>query len=184
MIRESLEVADIFRKHGQAYRAANKMPLVHIRTMRSIEKCRTAELGGHIDECDCCGRIRISYNSCRNRHCPKCQFLKKEKWVVYSKPPFKDTETLIDYLGRYTHRIAIGNHRILKMEDDQVFFFWRDYADGNKKKIMKLEACEFIRRFLLHVLPEKFVKIRYYGLLEQKKRRDVFSMPQASCRFQ
>jgi hypothetical protein len=87
------------------------------------------------------------------------------EWVVYSKPPFKDAETLIDYLGRYTHRIAIGNHRILKMEDGQVFFSWRDYADGNKKKIMKLEASEFIRRFLLHVLPEKFVKLRYYGLL-------------------
>jgi len=326
-----IEVADIFRKHGQAYRAANKMPLVHIRTMRAIEKCRTAELGGHIDECDCCGRIRISYNSCRNRHCPKCQFLKKEKWleerkddllavpyfhvvftipaalnaialrnkrvfynilfrsvsetlselardpkhlggqigfisilhtwgqnlmdhphlhcivtggglshnatrwlsfrkrffipvkvlsrlfrgkvlfylkkswekrelefpgaiakiqdqfaallnnlyqmewVVYSKPPFKDAEMLIDYLGRYTHRIAIGNHRILKMEDGQVFFLWRDYADGNKKKIMKMEASEFIRRFLLHVLPEKFVKVRYYGLLSNRKSDTMLS---------
>jgi len=325
MTRESVEVADIFRKHGHAYRVSNKMPLYHLRTMRSIERCRTSELGGHIDECDCCGRIRISYNSCRNRHCPKCQFLKKEKWleerkedllpvpyfhvvftipaklnpialrnkrvlynilfrsvsetllelaadpkhlggqigficilhtwgqnlmdhphihcivtggglshdatrwlsfrkkffipvkvlsrlfrgkvlfylkkswekgdlkfpgvlaelqdqsgallnglykmewVVYSKPPFKDAETLIDYLGRYTHRIAIGNHRILKTEDGQVFFFWRDYADGNKKKIMKLEASEFIRRFLLHVLPEKFVKVRYYGLLANRK---------------
>jgi hypothetical protein len=326
-----VEVADIFRKHGQAYRVANKMPLNHIRTLQAIERCRTAELGGHVDECDCCGRIRISYNSCRNRHCPKCQFLKKEKWleerkeellpvpyfhvvftvpaklnplvlrnkrvlynilfrsvsetlfelardpkhlgveigfisilhtwgqnlmdhphihcivtggglcrdktrwlsfrkrffisvkvlsrlfrgkvlfylkkswetdqlkfpgvltglrdqstallndlyktdwVVYSKPPFKDTETLIDYLGRYTHRIAIGNHRILKMEDGQVFFFWRDYSDGNKKKIMRLEASEFIRRFLLHVLPEKFVKIRYYGLLSNRKSEKMLS---------
>jgi len=326
---ESVEVSDIFRKHGQAYRVTHKMLLNHIRTMRAIERCRTAELGGHVDECDCCGHIRISYNSCRNRHCPKCQFLKKEKWleerkedllpvpyfhvvftipaklnplalrnkrvlynilfrcvsetlfelasdpkhlggqigfisilhtwgqnlmdhphihcivtggglsrdatrwlsfrkrffipvkvlsrlfrgkvlfylkrswekgelkfpgaltelqdqsgvllnalyrmewVVYSKPPFKDAETLIDYLGRYTHRIAIGNHRILKMEDGQVFFFWRDYADGNKKKIMKLEASEFIRRFLLHVLPEKFVKVRYYGLLANRKSSSI-----------
>ena len=331
MTRASVEVADIFRKHGQAYRVSNKMPLNHIRTMRAIEKCRTAELGGHVDECDCCGRIRISYNSCRNRHCPKCQFLKKEKWleerkedllpvphfhvvftipailkpialrnkrvlynilfrcvsetlfelagdpkhlggqigfisilhtwgqnlmdhphihcivtggglsrdgtrwvscrkrffisvkvlsrlfrgkvlfnlkkswekgelkfpgtiaklqdqfaatlndlyqmewVVYSKPPFKDAEMLIDYLGRYTHRIAIGNHRILKMEDGHVFFLWRDYADGNKKKIMKLEASEFIRRFLLHVLPEKFVKVRYYGLLSNRKSDRMLS---------
>jgi len=299
--------------------------------MRAIERCRTAELGGHIDECDCCGRIKISYNSCRNRHCPKCQFLKKEKWleqrkedllpvpyfhvvftipakinplvlrnkkvlynilfqsvsetlselardpkhlggqigficilhtwgqnlmdhahihcivtgggispdgkrwlscrkgffipvkvlsrlfrgkvlaylkksweskelefsgalaklqnqftvllndlykmewVVYAKPPFKDPETLLDYLGRYTHRIAIGNHRILKMEDGEVFFGWRDYADGNKKKIMRLEASEFIRRFMLHVLPEKFVKIRYYGLLANRKRGSMLS---------
>ena len=331
MTRASVEVADIFRKHGQAYRVSRKMPLNHIRTMRAIERCRTAELGGHVDECDCCGRIRISYNSCRNRHCPKCQFLKKEKWlearkedllpvpyfhvvftipailkpialrnkrvlynilfrsvsetlfelardpkylggkigfisvlhtwgqnlmdhphihcivtggglsrdatrwlsfrkrffipvkvlsrlfrgkvlfylkkswekgdlkfpgtvakiqdqfaallndlyqmewVVYSKPPFKDAETLIDYLGRYTHRIAIGNHRILKMEDEQIFFLWSDYADGNKKKTMKLEASEFIRRFLLHVLPEKFVKVRYYGLLANRKSDTMLS---------
>ena len=328
---ESIEVAGIFCKHGHAYRVSNKMPLHHIRTMRAIERCRTAELGGHVDECDCCGHIRISYNSCRNRHCPKCQFLKKEKWledrkedllpipyfhvvftipaklnpialrnkrvfynilfrsvsetlfelsgdpkhlggqigficilhtwgqnlmdhphihcivtggglshdatrwlsfrkrffipvkvlsrlfrgkvlfylkkswetdelkfpgalaklqdqcavllndlykmewVVYSKPPFKNAETLIDYLGRYTHRIAIGNHRILKLENVQVFFLWRDYADGNKKKIMKLEASEFIRRFLLHVLPEKFVKIRYYGLLSNRKSHTMLS---------
>ena len=331
MTRASVEVADVFRKHGQAYRVSNKMPLNHIRTMRAIERCRTAELGGHVDECDCCGRIRISYNSCRNRHCPKCQFLKKEKWleqrkedllpvpyfhmvftipaklnplalrnkkifynilfrcvsetlfeltrdpkhlggqigficilhtwgqnlmdhahihcivtggglsydgkrwlscrkgffipvkvlsrmfrgkvldylkksweskelefsgtiaklkdrfsvfindlykmewIVYAKPPFKDTEILLEYLGRYTNRIAIGNHRILKMEDGEVFFIWRDYADGNKKKIMRLEASEFIRRFMLHVLPEKFVKIRYFGLLANKKRNTMLN---------
>jgi hypothetical protein len=91
------------------------------------------------------------------------------EWVVYSKPPFENAEMLIDYLGRYTHRIALGNHRILKMEDGKVFFIWRDYADGNKKKIMTMEAFEFIRRFLLHVLPEKFVKVRYYGLLANRK---------------
>ena len=82
---ESVEVSDIFRKHGQAYRVTHKMLLNHIRTMRAIERCRTAELGGHVDECDCCGHIRISYNSCRNRHCPKCQFLKKEKWLEERK---------------------------------------------------------------------------------------------------
>ena len=82
---------------------------------------------------------------------------------------------LIDYLGRYTHRIAIGNHRILKMKDGHIFFFWRDYADGNKKKIMKLEASEFIRRFLLHVLPKKFVKVRYYGLLSNRKSDRMLS---------
>ena len=328
---ESLEVADIFSKHGQPYRVSKKMSLNHIRTMRDIERCRTAKLGGHVDECDCCGRIRISYNSCRNRHCPKCQFLAKERWleerrenllpvpyfhvvftipaklnplvlrnkkicydilfrcvsetlfelardpkhlggqigficilhtwgqnlmdhahihsivtggalsldgtkwiscrkdffisvkvlsrlfrgkvidflkksweseglefsgdiaklkdrfahflndlyqmewVVYAKSPFKDPETLLEYLGRYTHRIAIGNHRILNMEDGLVSFIWRDYADGNKTKIMKLEASEFIRRFLLHVLPEKFVKIRYYGLLANRKSNTMLS---------
>ena len=328
---ESVEVSDIFRNYGHIYRASHHIPLNHIHAMRAIERCRTAELGGHVDECDSCGRLRISYNSCRNRHCPKCQFLKKERWleqrkedilpvpyfhvvftipgklnplvlrnkrvlynilfrsvsetlieltrdpkhlgaeigfiailhtwgqnlmdhahihcivtggglsldgkrwlscregfflpvkvlsrlfrgkvldylkksweseelefpgtiaklqdpnqfavflsdlynrewVVYSKPPFKNTETLLDYLGRYTHRIAIGNHRILKIKDGEVFFRWRDYADGNKKKIMKLEASEFIRRFLLHVLPEKFVKVRYYGLLANRKSQTM-----------
>jgi len=328
---ESVEVADIFCSHGHAYRMSNNIPLSHIRTMRAIERCRTAELGGHVDECDCCGRIRISYNSCRNRHCPKCQFLAKERWleqrrenllpvsyfhvvftipaklnpivlrnkkicydilfrcvsetlfelardpkhlggqigficilhtwgqnlmdhahihcivtggalspdgkswlscregffipvkvlsrlfrgkflfylkksweakelelsgataklkdrfavflndlyqmewVVYAKPPFKGPETLLEYLGRYTHRIAIGNHRITKMEGEEVSFIWRDYADGNKNKIMKLEASEFIRRYLLHVLPEKFVKIRYYGLLANRKSNTMLS---------
>jgi hypothetical protein len=72
--------------------------------------------------------------------------------VSYSKPPFKKTQDVIDYLGRYTHRIAISNHRLIKLEDDKVKFRWRDYADNNKSKIMTLEAHEFIRRFLLHVL--------------------------------
>jgi len=101
--------------------------------------------------------------------------LYKMEWIVYAKPPFKDTEILLEYLGRYTNRIAIGNHRILKMEDGEVFFIWRDYADGNKKKIMRLEASEFIRRFMLHVLPEKFVKIRYFGLLANKKRNTMLN---------
>jgi hypothetical protein len=299
--------------------------------MRAIEICRTAELGGHVDVCDTCGAIRISYNSCRNRHCPKCQFLRKEQWlearkqdllpvqyfhvvftipdelnplalrnqrviydilfksvsetltelgkdpkhlgaqigfisilhtwgqnlmdhphihcivtggglslngkrwlscrkkfflpvrvlsrlfrgkflsylkkgydseelifpgnighlqnselfkeflrglyshewVVYCKPPFKGPENVLKYLGRYTHRVAIGNHRIVRMEDAKVSFLWRDYADGNKNKVMALDVFEFIRRFLLHVLPERFVKIRYYGLLGNRNRKGM-----------
>jgi len=290
--------------------------------MHAIKICRTAELGGHIDECTDCGHVRISYNSCRNRHCPKCQFLRKEKWirarekdllpiryfhvvftvpdiinplvlrnqevmynilfkavketllelskrfgkigficilhtwgqnlidhphihcivtggglsnnrwvssrkkfflpvkvmsrlfrgkflfylkkvhdklgfygsvfflkekdaflsllkklydkewVVYCKPPFKSPETVIAYLGRYTHRIAITNHRIVDIKNGKVSFFWKDYADGNKTKIMTLDCFEFIRRFLLHVLPDGFVKIRYYGLLGNRNRKD------------
>ena len=76
-----LEVADIFRAFGPAYREAHKLPLRHLRAMRAIEICRTAELGGHLDQCDHCGTVRISYNSCRNRHCPKCQCLEKERWL-------------------------------------------------------------------------------------------------------
>ena len=320
-----IEVADIIRRYGDAYRSAHPMPANRLRVMRSIEVCRTKELGGHIDKCEHCGAETNSYNSCRNRHCPKCQFLKKEQWiearqkdllpivyfhvvftiphllnplvlynqellynllfravsetlrqlakdpkrlgaevgfisilhtwgqnlmdhfhlhnivtgggltpdgkwksckgrffidvkvlsklfrgkflgylkelhkekkliypgdlkapgafnallsklyqmdwVSYSKTPFKKTQNVIDYLGRYTHRIAISNHRLIKLEDDKVTFQWRDYADNNKSKIMTLEAHEFIRRFLLHVLPGQFVKIRHYGLLGNRCRK-------------
>jgi hypothetical protein len=326
---EQIEVADILRRYGPLYRNAHPMPANRLRAMRAIETCRTADQGGHVDECGHCGTKTISYNSCRNRHCPKCQFLKKErwiedrgkdllpipyfhvvftipdllnplvlrnqevlyaalfkavsetltelaldrkrlgaeigfisilhtwgqnlmdhphvhnvvtggglskggrkwrscrngfflpvkvmsklfrgkfiaylkklrvenkliypgavshlassgafnalisdlykkKWVVYCKPPFDGTKGVLEYLGRYTHRIAISNHRIVKMEDDKVSFRWRDYADNNKKKIMTVDANEFIRRFLLHVLPDRFVKIRHYGLLGNRCRR-------------
>lgn len=305
------------------------MPINRLRAMRAIETCRTAEQGGHVDECGHCGTKVISYNSCRNRHCPKCQFLKKEqwieargkellpipyfhvvftipdklnplvlrnqevlygllfkavsetlselaktpkhlgaelgfisilhtwgqnlmdhphihaivtggglsldgrkwksckndfffpvkvmsklfrgkfiaylkklraenkliypgavshlaqgaawgalsstlykkKWVVYCKPPFDGAKGVLEYLGRYTHRIAISNHRIVKTENDSVSFRWRDYADNNKSKIMTVSADEFIRRFLFHVLPDRFVKIRHYGLLGNRCRK-------------
>ncbi len=97
--------------------------------------------------------------------------LYKKKWVVYCKPPFDGTKGVLEYLGRYTHRIAISNHRIVKLENDEVSFRWRDYADNNKTKIMTVDADEFIRRFLLHVLPDRFVKIRHYGLLGNRCRR-------------
>jgi hypothetical protein len=328
-MRHSLEVADVLRAFGPAYREAHELSLRHLRVMRAIEICRTAELGGHLDQCDHCGTIRISYNSCRNRHCPKCQCLEKERWlearekdllptsyfhvvftlpeglrplalrnqkvvysllfkavsetltelardskhleaeigfmailhtwsqtlihhphlhclvtggglsldgkrwiasrkdffipvsvlsslfrgkfldglkklyeagelkfpgqieklkeapafkrfltnlyhlswVVYCKPPLKHPEKVVDYLGRYTHRVALSNDRLVKMEDNRVTFRWRDSADNNKIKWLTLEALEFIRRFLLHVLPEQFVKIRYYGILSHRSRK-------------
>jgi hypothetical protein len=331
-----IEVADIFRRYGDAYRSAHPMPANRLRAMRAIETCRTAEQGGHVDKCEHCGAEVNSYNSCGNRHCPKCQFLKKEKWieargkdllpityfhvvftlpdllnplvlrnqevlyellfkavsetlstlarklkrlgvelgfiailhtwgqnlmdhphihvivtgggltldgrrwkpckkdffihvkvlsklfrgkflaylkklragnkliypgdisqlaapgafnalisklykknwVVYCKKPFEKTENVIDYLGRYTHRIAISNHRIVKLENDEVSFRWRDYRDKNKVKIMPLKAGEFIRRFLLHVLPFGFVKIRHYGFLGNRCRKEKL----AKCR--
>jgi hypothetical protein len=320
-----IEVADIFCQYGPSYRAAHRLPLQQLRTMRAIEICRTAELGGHVDECEDCGHLKISYNSCRNRHCPKCQFLKKEKWiearesellpiayfhvvftlpeelnpvalqnreviynllfkaatetltelaherlgvrigctillhtwgqnllehphlhcivsggglsgdrwvaskrrflfpgkvlsrlfkgkflsflkkayeggnlqgvdqftallnalyskewVVYAKPPFNGPETVLKYLGRYTHRIAITNHRIKSMEEGKVSFSWKDYADGNKKKIMTLDAFEFIRRFLLHVLPPGFVKIRHVGFLSNRNRKACLELCRAA----
>ena len=329
----SLEVADIFRAFGPAYRQTHDMPLRHLRVMRAIEICRTAELGGHLDQCDHCGTVRISYNSCRNRHCPKCQCLEKERWlearekdllpisyfhvvftlpeelrplalrnqkviynllfkavsetltelardskhlgteigfmailhtwsqtlidhphlhclvtggglsldgkrwisskkdffipvqvlsslfrgkfldglqkryeagelkfpgqieelretsgfkrfltnlyhqqwVVYCKPPLKHPGKVMDYLGRYIHRVALSNDRLVKLEGNHVTFRWRDSADDNKIKLLTLEALEFIRRFLLHVLPNQFVKIRYYGILSHRSRKTKLS---------
>jgi hypothetical protein len=330
------EVADIFRQHGPAYRESHRLPRNHLRVMRAIEVCRTAVLGGHKDKCDHCGHLEISYNSCRNRHCPKCQTLRKErwieargedllpieyfhvvftipselnplismnqrimydllfrsvsetieklandpehlgatvgvigilhtwgqnlmdhphihcivtggglspngshwvscrkgffihvrvlsalfsrkflglleksfesgdlvfpgsishlkelrafkffkrhlyhkKWVVYCKPPFDGPKGVLQYLGRYTHRIAISNNRILTIRDGTVSFLWRDYADDNRQKTMPLQAEEFIRRFLLHVLPPRYVRIRHFGLLANRNRKDNI----ASCR--
>lgn len=313
-----VELQDIFNQHGDKYRKDHKLFPNQLKAMRAIQNCRTSVLGAHIDECDECGYTRISYNSCRNRHCPKCQTLKKEQWidarkedlldigyfhvvftipdtlnpivlqnqevvyailfrsaaetmmelsadkkylgaqigitevlhtwgqnlqfhphvhgivpgggldtfgrwvktrkkffipvkvlsrkfrgkflyylkraglnffgsieylqdravfdklmlslhqkewVVYCKPPFKNAGCVVEYLGRYTHRVAISNNRILKLENGMVTFRWRDYRDGNRQKDMELTADEFIRRFLLHILPDGFTKIRHYGLL-------------------
>ncbi|MDZ4164221.1 MAG: IS91 family transposase [Smithellaceae bacterium] len=329
-------MADIFRQHGPAYREAHRLSRNDWRVMHAIEVCRTSVLGGHKDKCDKCGHLEISYNSCRNRHCPKCQTLKKErwiearseellpiqyfhvvftipselnhlvsmnrkvmydllfqsvsetllelandqrhlgarigaigilhtwgqnlmdhphvhcivtggglssdgsrwvscrkgfflpvrvmsalfsgkfldhlkscfkrgdivfpgsichlkepddfetfrkqfyqkKWVVYCKPPFDGAKGVLQYLGRYTHRIALSNNRILAIRDGNVSFLWRDYADDNRKKTMTLKADEFIRRFLLHVLPERFVRIRHFGLLANRSRKDNI----AACR--
>ena len=323
------EVADVFRAHGPAYRQAHEMPLRHLRAMRAIEVCRTAVLGGHVDECNHCGSVKISYNSCRNRHCPKCQCLDKERWldgrkedllpigyfhpvftlpealrplalrnqaevysllfraapetlkelsqdpkhvgaevgfiavlhtwtqtlmdhphlhcivtggglspdgkrwisckgdfflpvkalsrlfrgkflaylkeayekgklvfpgkiaplkekaafdrllkdlyarewVVYCKPPFGSAEMVMDYLGRYTHRVAISNDRLVRLQNGRVTFRYRDRNDHDTVKLMTLDASEFIRRFLLHVLPDGFVKIRHYGILSNRNRK-------------
>ena len=322
------EVADIFRQHGSAYRESHRLSRAQMRVMRAIEVCRTAVLGGHRDRCDACGHLEISYNSCRNRHCPKCQTLRKEQWiearredllpvpyfhvvftipaalnplvsmnqkvlydllfrsvsetlmtlsrdprhlgarigviailhtwgqnlmdhphihgvvtggglspdgsrwvscrkgfflpvrvmsalfrgkfldflkrcfaagdlvfpgtishlkepgtfeafrrklyhqqwVVYCKPPFDGAVGVLQYLGRYTHRTAISNNRILALRDGAVSFLWRDYADHNRQKTMTLTAEEFIRRFLLHVLPPRYVRIRHFGLLANRNK--------------
>lgn len=94
-----------------------------------------------------------------------------QEWVVYCKPPLGNPEKVMDSLGRYTHRVALSNDRLVKIEGSQVTFRWRDSADGNKIKWITLEAFEFIRRFLLHVLPDQFVKIRYYGILSHRSRK-------------
>lgn len=331
--RPSPEVADVFGQYGEQYRRSRPLPLSHLKVMHAIEVCRTAHLGGHVERCDLCGFERIAYNSCRNRHCPKCQALAKAEWlekrkaellpvgyfhlvftlphvlnalalcnkkvifdalfkatsqtieefaadpkhglggrtgftailhtwdqklldhfhlhclvaggalsfddghfihardnylfpvralskvfrgrfidslkkmfakgdlifpgkitylgtskafsglisqlwqkdwVVYSKALFNGPEKVLDYLGRYTHRVAIANHRIVKVEDGSVTFRYKDRSDGDKCKQMTIDAGEFIRRFLLHVLPDSFMRIRHYGFLANRsKKRDL-----------
>lgn len=305
----SVEIQNIFAQHIDAYAQSHQMSCDQKKAVRDIINCRTAALGAHIDTCDNCGHLRISYNSCRNRHCPKCQTFAKEKWidkqrknllntsyfhvvftvpselnpifrcqqnimyallfqaasetvlelcadrkylgaapgitailhtwgqnlqfhphihmivtgggltldqkwrtssknfflpvrvlsakfrgkflallktqlptvdlnllnvcykqkwVVYCKPPFDNAGRVISYLGRYTHRVAISNNRILSLEDGKVTFRWRDYVHDNQMRLMTLDVEEFIRRFLLHVLPAGFRKIRHYGLFASR----------------
>src|SRR5438094_1279342 len=323
MSRPALEVADIFRGHGPAWRQANagQVSLEQLKVMSAIESCRTAALGGHVLRCEDCSHTLIAYNSCRNRHCPKCQgaaakewlaerqaellpvpyfrvvftvpseiaaiafqnkatlyailfrtaaetlrtiaadpkhlgadiglvpvlhtwgqnlhhhphvhcvvpgggpsldgtrwiscrpgfflpvrvlsrlfrrlFLEdlraafeagelgffgdlaelaaptafarrlaesqRIEWVVYAKPPFGGPAQVLAYLGRYTHRVAIANSRLVSVTDTAVAFQWKDYRHLGKSKIMALSADEFIRRFLLHTLPDGFHRIRHYG---------------------
>ena len=91
-------------------------------------------------------------------------------WVVYTKAPFAGAANVLAYLGRYTHKTAIANHRLVDFDGEQVRFRWRDYAHGNKRKVMRLDAKEFVRRFLLHVLPRGFTRLRHYGVLANRGR--------------
>jgi len=317
------ELQDVFNRYSEEYCNNHKLPIHILKTVSAIKTCRTSALGYHADICDDCGNTQISYNSCRNRHCPKCQTLSKERWidnqkynllnigyfhvvfsipdtlntiafqnqktvynilfkavaetlkelsadkkylgaalgftsvlhtwgqnlmhhphihcivpggglsaagkwvnskkkffipvkvlsrkfrgkflyylqqakicfygeneylhdatsfnqflsslyqkewVVYCKPPFKTSASVVEYLGRYTHRVAISNSRIISVENDTVSFKWRDYKDKNKWKVMKLSSCEFIRRFLIHILPPGYMKIRHYGLFGNRNK--------------
>ncbi len=102
--------------------------------------------------------------------------LKKVDWVVYAKPPFGGPSRVLKYLSRYTHRVAISNSRLVSLRDGKVRFRWKDYAQGSQKKTMTLEAAEFIRRFLLHVLPRGFVRIRHYGFLSNRLRHKKLAL--------
>ena len=328
---QTIEVAEVFRSSGDfLLRNRSSLTATHVRAFRAICDCRTAALGGHVDRCDTCATERISYNSCRNRHCPKCGALRRERWVVdrrrdlppvpyfhvvftlpaelralvwqnqkllfnllfrsvsrtlsqaganprllggrigfvailhtwgqsltahphihcivtggvltdgkwkparenyllpvavlsrlfrgkfmaglrelraalelqgslahlqdaagfaaftsqlyakhwvvYCKSPFRTPDILLRYLGRYTHRVAIANARLLDFDGTHVRFRYRDYSRGNCMRIMQLHREEFIRRFLLHVLPHRFVRIRYYGTLANRNRRTVTAL--------
>ena len=120
----------------------------------------TIEVAGSVGAlADCAARSRLLHS------------LHDQGWVVYAKQPFGGPQQVLDYLGRYTHRVAISNNRLLASEHDQVRFRYKDYAHGNRRKTLRLEATEFIRRFLLHVLPRGFMRIRHYGLLANRHKQ-------------
>ena len=324
MNRPTVEVADILRVQGDSFREQNRSWLGYqqLSVLRAITACRTAVLGGHLDSCSRCDLQAVSYNSCRNRHCPKCQAqarqrwlarreqdllpvpyfhvvftlphalnplcqrhpgllydllfsataqtmlevaadrrhlgarigflsilhtwgqnlrlhphlhcvipaggfdpdysswvhpkyafflpvkvlsrvfrgkylallqqalrkrrivcpstlvrtLLKDDWVVYAKPAFGDPVRVLRYLGRYTHRVAISNQRLLSFDGQRVSFRWKDYAHGNKQRIMTLTASEFLRRFCQHVLPRGFVRIRHFGYLANARRATLIAL--------
>lgn len=125
-----------------------------------------------------CGAVRAAIKGGQLERVPKeaavseaLRKASKQDWIVYAKPPFGGAEQVLEYVSRYTHRIAISNRRILSFTNNQVTFRWRDYANGNRQKEMTLDAIEFLRRFLMHVLPDRFVRIRYYGFLTNSRRR-------------
>lgn len=161
------KIQEILNNGLEEYEKENKIVMYKKKVINAIKNCKTANIGAHKYICDECGYEEIAYNSCRNRHCPNCQNCKE---------PFKNAECVIQYLGRYTHRVAISNERILKIEGEKVTFKWRDYKDNNKMKEMTISIQEFIRRFLMHILPPHFMKIRYYGLLgnRNKKKKLLF----------
>ena len=234
----TLEVADIFRAHGPHWRQsrAGHLSLGQLKVMSAIEQCRSAALGGHLLQCQACDHIQIAYNSCRDRHCPKCQAsaarrwlearqtdplpvrvlsrlfrrlfleqlcdahhagtlqffgehealaetrifndwlkpLRQCEWVVYAKRPFAGPAAVLAYLSRYTHRVAIANSRLITLDEQGITFKWKDYRakERYRHKTMTLAPDEFIRRFLLHVLPSGFHRIRHYGLIANTTRKD------------
>jgi hypothetical protein len=179
--RQKIEIADIFRRFEPEYYQKHNMIREQQKAFNDIINCRSQNMGGHTLKCDNCGNVQHAYNSCRNRHCPKCQYLKqvvwvdklKARWNVFAKPALKNAENVIEYLGRYTHRVAISNARILEIAGNKVHFVWKDYKQNGRTKVMKLEAVEFISRFMLHVLPNGFYKIRYYGIFANIHCNDV-----------
>jgi hypothetical protein len=153
--RPTVEVADIFRHRGPVWRAshAGHVSLGQLKVMSAIERCRTAALGGHVERCEACAHLRISYNSCRNRHCPKCQAVAAKEWLA----------------DRQAELLPVPY-----FDGERVTFKWKDYrtkADA-RYKLMTLDADQFIRRFLIHVLPDGFHRIRHYGLLANGGRAE------------
>ena len=214
MSRPTLEVADILRVAGSSFvkRHGSYLAPQHRKVMDAIVRCRTAALGGHRDRCSGCGHQAISYNSCRNRHCPKCQSNAGDRWpaarsaelpvayfhlvftlphelsalVLQNKKLLYDllfrtsAATLLEvargpkHLGADTGLLSVlhtwGQNLQHSFKNDRISFRWKDYAAGSKQKVMTVSAEEFLRRFLIHVLPKGLVRIRHFGLFANRKR--------------
>jgi len=144
--------------------------------VRGLSKMFRAKYLDGLAELLACGKLDLPPQAALSaellRRSAGLRRLRKKPWVVYSERPFAGPKKLIDYLGRYTHRTAIANHRILACDDQQVRFTWRDRRDGDRRKVMSLPAEEFIRRFLTHVLPQRFMRIRHYGLLANRGKQE------------
>jgi predicted RNA-binding Zn-ribbon protein involved in translation (DUF1610 family) len=185
-----VEVADILRAQGDTFIERHPWLSVQQRSvLRAIVRCRTAALGGHVDRCDACGHQAISYNSCRNRHCPKCQAQARERWlnarerelldvpyvhVVFTLPhallplAYRNSTLLYRWLfhaSAATLREVAADSRHLGAAIGVLSTSYKDYAQGNARRTMTLTAMEFLRRFVQHILPRGFVRIRQSGFL-------------------
>ena len=190
MSRPPVEVADILRAQSSRFlsKYQSNFGYQKLKAFRAIQNCRTAALGGHIDACQGCGLKRLYRRKKLGCAGPATVFserkqftklvgrLRRRDWVVYSKPAFGGPVQVLRYLGRYTHRVAISNHRLLAFDGERVTFRWRDYAHGNKSRVMTLDAIEFLRRFFLHILPRGFVRIRHFGFLANRFRADRLAL--------
>ncbi len=185
MSRPTLEVADIIRRTGNGFGSSSR-GILHGRIARCSMPSSTAapRHWAVIAISASAAAIRPSrfhegtlqfHGSFRSLADPRTfsswlRNLFRNHWVVYAKPPFGGAEYVLNYLARYTHRVAISNHRLVAFENHRVSFRWRDYAHGGKKKVMTVSAHEFLRRFLLHVLPKGLVRIRLFGLCANRRR--------------
>ena len=166
-------VQDIFQCFYPAYLEKYSPSPEQAKVARNILNCKTGAYGANVSVCEDCGAVQVHYNSCRNRCCPMCQAVPKEIWMDARR---EDAQSVIDYLGKYTHRIAISNHRIIRMDDETVTFFVKDYRNKGEWKELTISGIEFIRRFLMHVPPKRFVRIRHYGLLCSRSKRKKLTL--------
>jgi hypothetical protein len=158
---------------GDRWIAAGRQFLFPVRALSKVFRAKFLEALQHLVDT---GQLTCDVPNARQWF----RSLRKKPWIVYSKRRFAGPEKLLDYLGRYTHRVAISNHRLLSIDHGEVSFHWRDRSDGDRRKVASLPAATFIRRFLYHVLPKGFMRIRHYGFLANRAKKQAL----ASCRQQ